>query len=193
MRRGRESGQGPGGRRTCRRDGAGSERGASRPGGAGRAGGQPALGSPSEGLRGPVTHAWLGGDGWTPGSLLSPAERASCCGSQERSRGRWKRPLPARFLRCGCCVRKRLWVFSGPCITDGNYRRLFLLVGSSKRKTHCEQGDRLRILSDRDWLLGVWGFTSEKRTGVVLRRDRTLAGRGGPGAFSVLLAAFLCL
>lgn len=60
---------GPGGHRTCRRHGAGSgdleagrgERGDTRP-----------SVPPSEGSRTP--RPWLGGDGWTPGSLLSPAE-----------------------------------------------------------------------------------------------------------------------
>lgn len=60
---------GPGGHRTCGRDGAGSGSCEARLGGA-RRGGTPGL--PSEGSRAP--RSWPGGDGWTPGSLLSPAK-----------------------------------------------------------------------------------------------------------------------
>lgn len=60
---------GPGSHRTCRRDGAGSGSCEAGLGGA-RRGGTP--GQPSEGSQ--IPRSWTGGDGWTPGSLLSPAE-----------------------------------------------------------------------------------------------------------------------
>lgn len=64
---------GPGGHRTCRRDGAGSGSCEDRRDGAGRGGDtRPAVG----GLPGSrALCSWTGGYGWTPGSLLSPAER----------------------------------------------------------------------------------------------------------------------
>lgn len=145
MRRGLESGQGPGA--TAPAAATARAPGTSRRGGA--SGGTPGPRSRRPRAPGPRAH----------GSVGTGGPRAACCHlpscGSKRSRGRLKCPLPARSLRCGCCVRKRLWVFSGPCITDGNYRRLFLLFGSIQRK-------KLETSFESGLPFGVWGLRNER-------------------------------
>lgn len=133
---------GPGGYRTCRRDGAGSGGLEARPGWAGQGErGHPGPRSARRpGAPGPRAH----------GSVGTSGPRAACCHlpsrGSERSGGRLKCPLPARLLRCGRCVRTLLWVFLGPCITDGNYRRLFFAV-----REHPEEEATSRVINEREF------------------------------------------